>query len=117
MNKILKWTEDKRITVILFLILSAFGFFAYHLAFPKSALVKIDIQSNVSTDFKIYWPNDTEGYDEVRSSSVHINHIQRRYQFPLADLGPINKIRIDPSDSHPQIAKIVIRSISIFQSD
>lgn len=116
-NKILKWTEDKRITVILFLILSAFGFFAYNLIFHKSALVKIDVQSNVSTDFKIYWANNAEGYDEGRSSFVHINHIQRRYQFPLTDLGQINKIRIDPSNSHPQIAKIVIRSISIFQSD
>lgn len=78
-------------------------------------MVKVDIRSNVITNFKIYWAKSNEHFDESRSSRVRINYVQNRYHLSIGNLARIDKLRIDPADGNRKTAKILIQSIVITQ--
>jgi hypothetical protein len=107
---------NNKILVFLFLLLLFLFIYAYVDIFQQQAFVQIDIDSNITTNFKIYWAGKTEGYSENRSSAVRINRAKKKYTFSIGDLGSIEKLRIDPADNLQKAARIVIKSILIKQN-
>lgn len=99
----------------LFLFLSLLLTCFYFFSFSRKAWVAVDIHTNVSTNFKIYWAAGSETYAENRSSWVRINDEQTRYHLPIGNLSRIGKLRIDPADISRKTAAILIKSINISQ--
>lgn len=108
--------SQKKTLTILFLIVSSLFVYVYVHFFMHKSFVRIDVHSNVVTNFKIYWAGDNQVYSEKRSAFVRINYVQRKYGFSLTDLKSIKKIRIDPADSRGKAAEILIRKMVISQS-
>ncbi len=106
---------ENKVLTALFIILSLLSIYFYVFSLSKKALVKIDIHSNITTYFKIYWAKTDQMYNEKRSASVFINDVQTRYLFSISDLKSIGKIRIDPSQRGRKTAKILIKKILISQ--
>lgn len=100
----------------LFAIFSFALIYFYFFSFAKTAWVKIDVRSNATTNFKIYWAKSDQPYKEKLSSHVRINYAQNKYSFPLTDLKAVQKLRIDPADIRHKTAKISIKSIVIRQT-
>ncbi len=97
-----------------FLILGTALVCIYLSFFVFEAQVKINIQTNspLNTYFKIYWADKEQTYSERRMARVLVNNQQQAYQLSIADLGDIERLRIDPVE-YP--AKVLIREISISQ--
>lgn len=101
--------------IVLILIFSLLSIYTYMNLIRNNAFVQIDVRSNISTNFKIYWAGENQEYSEKRISVVRINHVQSKYTFSLTDLRYIKKLRIDPADSTNKTARILIKSILIKQ--
>ena len=101
------------ILIVLFLFLSIYTYINF---FRHQAYVRIDIRSNIITNFKIYWAGENQIYSEKRSSFVRINHVQNKYAFSIPDLASIKKIRIDPADGRSRTARILIKRLIIRQT-
>ena len=102
--------------IVLFLLFSSLFVYVYVHFFIHKAFVRIDVRSNVVTNFKIYWAGENQGYSEKRSAFVRINYVQKKYGFSLTDLRSIKKIRIDPADSRGKAAEVLIKRMVISQS-
>lgn len=99
--------------VLLFLFLFIYTYINF---FRHQAFVRIDVRSNIITNFKIYWAGENQIYTEKRSSFVRINHVQNKYTFSIPDLASIKKIRIDPADGRGRTARILIKRLIIRQA-
>ena len=66
--------------------------------FSENTLIKIIIETDTKTIFKIYWAKEGQKFSEHRSSKVRITPAIGQYQILIPHLSNIRKLRIDPAN-------------------
>ena len=90
-------------------------FMVYISFFVFEARTKINIQTDSDryTHFRIYWAQGEEAYAESRVAGARINRNKQAYDFYIADLDDIDRLRIDPGE---YAGNFILNRIQISQS-
>ena len=76
--------------------------------FAGYSLVRVNLHSSYSTEFKVYWQTSADyGWTEANSAFVNINDRRQRYVVLLpVPLASITKLRFDPSNHADVVTRI-----------
>lgn len=98
------------IPLIVFVIISISLYMHF---FINKGFFQVELQSDAKGVFKVYWAEENQAYNEKQSSSVRINRNQYKYNFLLANIKSIKKLRIDPINKAAtvHIKRILIKQI------
>lgn len=75
-----------------------------------SAMVRINIETEKKTIFKVYWAETGKPFVEKNSAAIRIRPTKSRYTILVGDLSKIGRFRIDPATTS---AKMRFHSIAI----
>jgi hypothetical protein len=100
-----------------FYILILFCFFGagYHFLLFNRAVVELEVESNVRTIFKFYWPNTQGHYSEKNTVQFLLQPGRQQYRIYVTDRGKLDHLRVDPSENN-QRANITIHRMVVQQT-
>lgn len=84
----------------------------YYFSFIARAQVNLNIETEKTSWFKIYWAERGAEFSEANSSRIRISARHTSYQFYLTDIGKVERLRID---THQHEGAVVLRSLTIQQ--
>ncbi len=96
--------------LLLTLIFSA----AYYFLIFNKAVIELELETDIRTVFKVYWPNQHGQYSERNSAQLLLKPGLSQNQLRLANLAGLGRLRLDPSEN--KTASLVIRRITLRQS-
>lgn len=85
----------------------------YYTCIYSRAQVELSIKTDKSCWFKIYWAGEGENFSENNMAKVRLFPKQEHYTFTLANIGLVEKLRID---THEFAGKIALQSLAIRQN-
>jgi hypothetical protein len=100
----------------LFLVALLFSFVVsclYLVLIENKAMVNLHLETEGRTIFKVYWKKEGGNWTERRVASIVIDPYQEHYSFRLGNLGKIDFLRVDTSESP---ATVTIKSLTIRQN-
>ena len=108
---ILHWLYQRKFSLFIAVIV----IFVYLQLLVYRSLFEVDIQTHapLGTDFKVYWANTDQGFQESRSVRARMHAGNHRLKFFIGDLDNITKLRIDPIEYQ---GEVTLKRISISQA-